>query len=64
MKLECSVTKVEDIGDKLRIHLQGWGVSEPEGARAAPQDMEIPADERNRRAFYVGRRIMIDLKPV
>lgn len=63
MKLECHILSVEDIGDKLRVKLQGWGISEPNGARAAPQELEIPADQRSRKAFYVGRKIMLDVRP-
>lgn len=64
MRIECHITKVEDIGDKLRVHMQGCGISEPDGARWAPQDLEIPATQAARRAFYVGRRCMLELLPL
>lgn len=63
MKIECHILSVEDVGDKLRIMMQGWGVSEADGARAAPQKLELPADQRSRRAFYVGRKIILDVRP-
>lgn len=63
MKLEGSVTQVEDIGDRLRVTLQACGVTEPECMPLSPQSLEIPATDRNRRTFWVGRYVTIEMRP-
>jgi hypothetical protein len=63
MKIECHILSVEDVGDKLRVKMQGCGISEADGARCAPQELEIPADQRSRKAFYVGRKVILDVRP-
>lgn len=63
MKLLCHVLEASDNGDKLKLRLQGKGVNEAEWIGMTIQEMSIPMTDRNRRTFYVGRRVTIDIKP-
>lgn len=63
MKMKCHVLEATDAGDKLRLKLQGYGVSECDNARWAPQLLEVPNNARIRRTFYVGRHVTIEIKP-
>jgi hypothetical protein len=63
MKLECSITSAIDGGDKLILELQGSGVAETDAIGMAAQTLRIPITDRNRRSFYVGRRVIIEVRP-
>lgn len=64
MKLLCAVLEAQDKGDKLRLKLQGYGVGEsPQHSRWVEQELLVPMTARNRRTFYVGRQVTIEVKP-
>lgn len=63
MKLACHIIKVEDVGDKLRVTMQGAGVGESEGARWSPHVVEVQNTLAARRTYYVGRSVSVHLQP-
>ena len=63
MKIEASVIGVETHGETLQVTLQG---KEPNSADWRPyssQTFKIADNERNARAFWIGRKVEIEIKP-
>lgn len=64
MKLEATISQViEDCGE-LSVTIRGWAESEPEGTYSHPLGtINVPSNARNRRSYYIGRRLLIDVRP-
>jgi hypothetical protein len=64
MKLEATVSQViDDCGD-LSVTVRGWADSDPDGTSArALGTISIPSTARTRKSYYIGRRIVIDVRP-
>lgn len=63
MKIEASVIGVEDCGDTIKIAVQG---KEPDSADWRPfsaHSFKVALTDRNAKAFYIGRKIEIEIKP-
>jgi hypothetical protein len=63
MKIEATVKGVTREGDELVLLLDGWPVTAPDGTLARTYAIEVPANEKAKRAFYIGRRVNITVEP-
>lgn len=64
MILQATVKSViVDDGD-LSVGLEGWAKSDPDGTYPRPLGtVNVPSNEQSRKAFYVGRKVTIEVKP-
>jgi len=64
MKIECEVKQIIEDGDELSISLRGWWSSDPDGTYLHPVgEIKIPSTAANRKAYYIGRRLFVEIKP-
>lgn len=64
MKLEAMVTQVIEDGEELSVTIRGWAETDPEGTPRRPLGtINVPSNVRNRRSYYIGRRLFIDVRP-
>lgn len=63
MKIEGHVTEVSDRGDKLRIVGQGRALMDAEWRPFLSILIDVPITDRNRKAFYVGRQLDLEVTP-
>lgn len=61
MKIAAEVTRVETTGDSLRVTMQGKPPRSADWHPLAAQIIEVPDHPQTRRAFYVGRRVTIEV---
>lgn len=61
MKLKHEVLKVENCGDFLRVTVQGKALRDAEWRPMLSCVVDVPDTIKNRQAFYVGRRVQIQL---
>jgi hypothetical protein len=65
MKLDATITSVNEDCDQLTVSIYGWADSDPEGTTRRPLgSIDVPSTVRNRRAYHVGRRLLIEVRPV
>jgi hypothetical protein len=65
MKLRATVRSVTQSGTELALVIRGWADSDPNGTKARDLGtINIPADDRVRKAYHVGRRIVIEVKTI
>ena len=62
MKLKCEILEVANNGDGLTIGLQAK-IGRAEWKSIERQTIRIDNTAQNRRAFYVGRVVTLELKP-
>jgi hypothetical protein len=64
MRLQATVSSViEDCGE-LSIKIRGWSKTEPPGTYSHPLGtLNVLSNARNRRAYYIGRQLIIDVRP-
>jgi hypothetical protein len=64
MKLEAKITGVIKDGMDLSITIRGWYDIDPVGTLERPLGtINIPSTERTRRAYHIGRRLFINVRP-
>jgi hypothetical protein len=64
MKLEATIKSVIEDGDDLSITIRGWYGPDPAGTIERPLGtINVASTARNRRAYYIGRRLFIDVRP-
>lgn len=64
MRFEATIKQVIEDGGELSIMVRGWADSDPIGTPNRPLGtVNIPSNARNRRAYYIGRRLIIDVRP-
>lgn len=63
MRIEAHVLSVADAGDRLEITAQGQATGAAEWRPWCRVSIAVPMTERNRRAYFVGRRFDVDLTP-
>lgn len=63
MRIRCEVLAVENLGDKLRVKLQGRAGLDAEWRNMLSLSIEAPDHERHRRAFFVGRIVYVEVEP-
>jgi hypothetical protein len=63
MKINAHVLSVADRGDKLEITGQGDSLGAAEWRPYCAVSLTIPMTDHARRAYYVGRKFTITLKP-
>ena len=63
MKLECTVTQISNSGESITITLRGRQPKDAEWRRDGHQEIEITCSEKAKRAFWLGRRVVITVDP-
>jgi hypothetical protein len=63
MKIKCEVTAVETTGDGLKISLQGKPPLAAEWRPDEYQQITVPINDAHAMTFYVGRKVIITVKP-
>lgn len=64
MKLEAKIKQVIEDGDGLSITIRGWSDADPAGTMPRPLGtLNVPSNAKSRRAYYIGRRLIIDVRP-
>lgn len=64
MKLEATIKSVVDDAGDLSVTIRGWSDIDPAGTFSRPLGMiNVPSTTRTRKAYYVGRRLLIDVRP-
>lgn len=59
MKIKAEVLAVETIGDALRLQLQGKATTDARWRPYLRISLQVPETKTNRRAFYVGRKVLV-----
>lgn len=62
MKMECEVLEVSGGGLNLNLKLQGRQTNAAEWREWCVMALQIPATEKAKKAFHVGRRVIIELR--
>ena len=60
MKMKGEVIGVETQGDTLRVDIQAKGVSDACWRPLSKMSLVVASNEKQQKAFYVGRRINLD----
>jgi hypothetical protein len=64
MKIEATIKQVIEDGGDLSVTIRGWYDADPNGTPSrALGTINVPSNVRNRRAYYIGRRLWIDVRP-
>lgn len=63
MKLECTVTKVSNSGDSVAITLQGNHPQDADWRPRYTQEIEVSCSDKIKRAFYLGRKVVVTVEP-
>ena len=64
MKIEATVTEASDAGDTLRVVLQGQPIAAAEWQQYGfHYRFDVPCNTKTKRAFHVGRKVKITIKP-
>lgn len=64
MKLEATIRQVTEEGGELSIRISGWSDADPGGTMPrALGTINVPSNERSRRAYHIGRRVWVDVRP-
>jgi hypothetical protein len=64
MKLEATIYSViDDCGD-LIVTIRGWADTDPAGTSSrALGTINVPSNARTRKSYYIGRTLIIDVRP-
>jgi hypothetical protein len=60
--MDCELLEVSGGGTSLTLRLQGRQIGAAEWREWNKMTLEIPATEKSKKAFYVGRRVILSLK--
>lgn len=64
MQLEATIKQVIECDGELSITIRGWSDTDPIGTFIRPLGtINIPSNARTRRAYHVGRRVFITVRP-
>jgi hypothetical protein len=64
MKLQATVVQLVEDGDELSVTMRGWADTDAPGTYSRPLGtIKVPSNVRNRRSYYIGRRLTIEVKP-
>lgn len=63
MKIEASVIGVESHGECIEVTLQGKEMNGADWRPLARQVFKVMDSDRNNKAFYIGRKVEIEIKP-
>lgn len=64
MKITAEVLSVDSHGDALNVKLQGKAKIDADWRPYLKFDLDVPETDKNRRAFYVGRKVKLTIEPV
>lgn len=64
MILDTYVTEVADHGDELKVVVQGKGRKDADWRRAVTQTFTVANTEMAQRAFFVGRKVRVEITAV
>jgi hypothetical protein len=62
VKMQCEILGIETTGLNLRLKLQGRQKNCAEWREWCSMTIEIPATEKTKPAFYLGRRVIVDIR--
>lgn len=63
MKLHCEVTSVHCDGETMTVGLSGRQANDAEWRRDGSQEVQFTASGSQKRAFWVGRKIILTVEP-
>lgn len=63
MKIDCEVIAVATTGDGLRVKMQGQTANAADWRPLEVQEIIVPATKTSERAFYIGRKVTVLVKP-
>lgn len=64
MKLVATISEVTDNLTELAVVLRGWAEIDAPGTRSRPLGaINVPSTARTRKSYYIGRRLIIDVRP-
>lgn len=63
MKIECEVTKIANSGESVSITLRGRQAKDAEWRRDGEQSIEVTCSDKVKRAFYLGRKVLLTVEP-
>lgn len=64
MKLEATISQIVEDGGELSVTIRGWADTDPEGTPSRHLGIiNIPSTPRSRKSYYIGRDIIIDVRP-
>lgn len=61
MKIKAHVLAVEDAGEIIKVRTQGEPIGSAAWRGLMVYEFPVPLSERNKRAFYIGREIRIEI---
>lgn len=64
MKINCEILAVSSNGDTITLQLQGRGVNDAEWRPFIGMDVKVTDNAVNRRSFYLGRNVMVEVRPL
>jgi len=64
MKMKCHVIAVEDNGDRLKVRMQGEGTADAAWRPMNVVEFTCADTDAHRRALYIGRNVMVEVKPL
>lgn len=64
MKIKAHILSVDDQGDIMRVKAQGEPVHSAGWRGLSVYVFPIPTNDRNKKSFYLGRNITIEIKPI
>jgi len=63
MKINCTVTSVSSNGETMSVRVEGNAPSDAEWRPSFTQDLTFAENSHARRAFYIGRKVEITVRP-
>jgi hypothetical protein len=64
MKLQCTVTRVSNSGETIRVTLDGRQDRDADWRRDGTQELEFTCTDAAKRAFHLGRKVKITVEPL
>jgi hypothetical protein len=63
MKMRCHVDRIENQGDRIEVRVIGKADNEAEWMAQRFQTFSVADTARNRRSFWIGRNVDIEITP-
>lgn len=63
MKIECEVKSIDFDGESMTVGLSGRQKSDAEWRYDQPQSVKFTATEKMKRAFWLGRKVVVTVEP-
>lgn len=63
MRMQCEVIDVQDNSESLTVGIEGKPRGTADWYPSKRHVFHIPATQKNKRAFYIGRHVEVTIKP-